>query len=217
MNADFETMRDAMVESQLRTVGVDDPRVIKAMANVPRETFVPAEKQRLAYADTLLGLGGGRALNLPMATGRLLTAMRLTGDEHVLVVGGATGYAAALCAELAKSVVMVEADADLIAKAREALAGYDTIEIVEGELAAGHAASVPYDAILVDGLVEHIPDALVEQLGDGGRLGAAVLEDGISRLTIGRKSGDAFGASAFAEAQAAVLPGFERPRAFVFQ
>lgn len=216
MKSDFETMREAMVESQLRTVAVDDPRVIRAMAQVPREQFVPAGKEGLAYAETLLPLGGGRALNLPMATGRLLTALRLTPGDHLLIVGAASGYSAALCAGLVKSVVALEEDDALAGTAKTALATYANVEVAKGPLNAGWAASAPYDAILIDGLVEHIPEAVVDQLADGGRLAAALLEDGISLLTIGRKTAGAFGTSGFADAQSADLPGFERPRAFIF-
>lgn len=217
MNSDFETMREAMVESQLRTVAVDDPRVIRVMAQVPREQFVPAGKERLAYAEMLLPIGGGRALNLPMATGRLLTALRLTPDDRLLIVGAATGYSAAICTGLAKFVVALEQDDALAGAAEKALAAFGNVAVAKGPLNAGWAASSPYDAILIDGLVEHIPEAIVDQLADGGRLAAALLDDGISRLTIGRKTADAFGVTGFADAQAADLPGFERPRAFIFQ
>jgi protein-L-isoaspartate(D-aspartate) O-methyltransferase len=205
-----------MVESQLRTTAVDDLRVVKAMGHLAREAFVPAEKSALAYADMLLPLGGGRRMNLPMATGRLLTELRLTPEDHVLVVGAGSGYSAALCAELAKSVVALEEDAEIAAIGSDALGALDTVESVSGPLAEGWAAGAPYDAILVDGAVEHLSDAITDQLADGGRLAAALIEDGVTRLVYGRKQGGSFGAAAFADALAASLPGFERPKAFVF-
>ncbi len=99
----FEPMRRAMVASQLRTTGVNDPRVIAAMGEVARERFVPAERAALAYADATVPLANGRALNPPMALGRLLTEAQLQGDERALVIGAATGYAAAVLARLVGS------------------------------------------------------------------------------------------------------------------
>ncbi|HYZ48949.1 MAG TPA: protein-L-isoaspartate O-methyltransferase [Sphingomonas sp.] len=211
----FEAMRRAMVEGQLRTTGVNDPRVVAAMAVVPRERFVPAEWRALAYMDRPVPLGGGRALNLPEATGLLLTAATVRPSDRVLVVGAGTGYAAALLARLADRVVALEEDSQLLAAARLALAG-ERVEIVEGPLEEGWPAGAPYDLIMLDGLVEHIPDALVEQLHDGGRFICALLDDGASRLAVGRKSGGAFGLELFADCEAVTLPGFAKPKSFVF-
>jgi protein-L-isoaspartate(D-aspartate) O-methyltransferase len=216
MAHDFEAMRSAMVASQLRTTAVDDPRVVKIMAQVPRESFVPEAKKSLAYAEMLLPLSDNRRMNLPMATGRLLTELALKPDDHVLVVGAGSGYCAALCAGLAKSVVALEEDAALAGLGAKALGELTNVECVNGPLAAGWQGSAPYDAILIDGAVELVPDEIISQLADNGRLTAAVLEDGVTRLVFGRKQGDAFGYTAFVDAQAAVLPGFERPKAFVF-
>jgi protein-L-isoaspartate(D-aspartate) O-methyltransferase len=186
------------------------------MAEVPREEFAPEDKRALAYADLTLSLGNGRRLNLPMATGRMLNELALTRTDHVLVVGAATGYSAALCARLAKSVVALESDADLAAFARTALAPYANVEPVAGPLTEGWAKLAPYDAILIDGFVEHIPEAIVDQLAERGRLAAGLLDEGIVRLVYGRKQGGGFGTIAFADAQSAPLPGFARPKAFVF-
>lgn len=213
MSHDFEAMRLAMVESQLRTTAVDDPRVVRAMAAVAREKFVPEDKAALAYAEMLVPIGNGRRMNLPMATGRLLTELALTPDDTVLVVGSGSGYAAALCAELAKTVIALEEDETL---GTGALAAYENAEQVHGALAEGWADAAPYDAILIDGAVEHLPEALIQQLADGGRLVAGIVEDGITRLVYGRKHGTAFGTAAFVDAQSASLPGFERPAEFVF-
>src|SRR4051812_11414157 len=100
----FEPMRRAMVASQLRTTGVNDPRVVEAMGEVPREDFVPPERLALAYADAQVPLVPGRALNPPMALGRLLTEARLRGHERALVVGAATGYAPAGLAPLGRAM-----------------------------------------------------------------------------------------------------------------
>jgi protein-L-isoaspartate(D-aspartate) O-methyltransferase len=211
----FEPMRRAMVASQLRTTGVNDPRVVEAMGEVPRERFVPHERLALAYADALVPVAPGRALNPPMAVGRLLTEARLRGHEHALVIGAATGYSAALLARLVVSVVALEEDEELHAFARKALDG-SGVELVRGSLARGHAKGAPYDFILIDGAVEQVPLAIVEQVRDGGIVALALLEDGVSRLATGRVVAGAFGATIFADAETAPLPGFEKPRGFSF-
>lgn len=212
----FETMRRAMVESQLRTTGVNDPRVVAAMAAVPRERFVPAERRALAYMDRPVALGGGRELNLPEATGRLLTAAQVSGEDRVLLVGAATGYTAALLDKLAGAVIALEVDPALCASARGNLADAPKVELVEGPLAEGWAAKAPYDLILVDGLIEHLPDALTAQLTDNGRLACALFDRGMSRLGLGRRAGAGFGLDLFADCEAVALPGFARPRTFTF-
>src|SRR5688500_15955377 len=126
----FEHMRRAMVASQLRTTGVNDPRVVAAMLEVPRELYVPEERRALAYADALVPIGSGRYLNPPMAVGRLLTEAHLRGHERALVIGAATGYSAAVLARLVTSVVAVEEEPELASFARGALAGTG-VELVE--------------------------------------------------------------------------------------
>jgi protein-L-isoaspartate(D-aspartate) O-methyltransferase len=211
----FEQMRRAMIANQLRTTGTNDPRVLAAIGEVPRERFVPPDRLALAYADALVPLKPGRDLNNPMALGRLLTEASPREGEQAMVIGAATGYAAAILSRLVGRVVAVEEDAELAAFAREALAGYP-VELIEGPLGEGHSGAAPYDLILIDGAVEQVPDALVAQLADEGRLAAAMLEDGVSRLSIGRKAGEGFGTAAFSDAAAAILPGFARPRTFTF-
>jgi len=211
----FEHMRKAMIASQLRTTGTNDPRVLAAMGEVPRESFVPAARAASAYADALVPLRPGRDFNSPMALGRLLTEAAPRPGERVLVVAAGIGYAAAVMARLAGPVTALEEDAELAAEARSALAG-SGVALVEGPLASGWPDSAPYDLILIDGAVECVPDALVAQLADGGRLAAGLLENGVTRLAIGRRAGEGFGMAAFADAAAAILPGFEKPRTFKF-
>ena len=211
----FEQMRRAMVASQLRTTGVNDPRVVAAMAEVPRERFVPSERRALAYADAMVPLGDGRCLNPPMAIGRMLTEARLRGHERALVIGAATGYSAAILSRLVASVVAVEEAPELAAFAREALAGTG-VEVVEGPLEQGHKAGAPYDFILIDGAVESVPQAIVDQIADGGEFSLALIDEGVTRLSVGRVVAGAFGTSAFADAAAAPLPGFRKPRGFIF-
>lgn len=211
----FEHMRRAMVASQLRTTGVNDPRVVAAMGDVPRERFVPQDRVTTAYADALIPLPGGRALNTPMALGRMLTEARLQGGEKALVIGAGTGYSAAVLAKLVSQVVAIEEDAGLAATARGALTD-GNVELVEGPLAQGRAESGPYDFILIDGAVEFVPQAIIDQVADNGQLAAAILDNGVPRISVGRVVGGAFGAIAYSDIAAPVLPGFTRPRGFSF-
>ncbi|WP_240953624.1 protein-L-isoaspartate O-methyltransferase [Sphingomonas sp. G-3-2-10] len=210
------SMRHAMVASQLRTNSVSDVRVVEAMARLPREQFVPEEHRGIAYRDTLLPLNGGRRQNSPLATGRLLTEAQIRSTDHVLLIGAAGGYSAAVLAEMAASVVALEEDSSLLAIARAALPDAGNVTLVEGPLAQGWAKAGPYDVILIDGAVGHIPDALIAQLKDGGRIATGIEDRGITRLATGRKTGGGFGLNEFADIECAVLPGFAKPRTFQF-
>jgi protein-L-isoaspartate(D-aspartate) O-methyltransferase len=206
---DFAAARLAMIESQLRPQGVTDHAVLLAMGEVARERFVPADAQSLAYADRAVPIGGGRFLAAPGVLGQLLNEMKPAPGQRALVVGAGTGYSAAVLAAIGVDVVAVESDPTAAARARDA--GF---QVIDGSLEAGHKKGAPYDLILIDGAVEVIPDVLVDQLADGGRLGTALIDRGISRLIIGRKSGGAFGYLSIGDAGAPRLPGFSRPAAF---
>ena len=205
-------MRRAMVASQLRTNAVSDPRVVAAMAEVPRERFVPADLAAAAYSDLALPLANGRELNLPMSLGRMLTELHPAPQDRALVIGAATGYSAAVLSRLAGSVVALEEDGSLAMAAPDASA----VQWVQGTLAEGWTAGAPYDVILIDGAVEQVPQRIVDQLADGGRLAVALLEAGVSRLSVGRHVGGAFGLAAFADADSVRLPGFAPPPKFTF-
>lgn len=209
----FEQMRRAMVVSQLRTTGVSDARVVSAMGSVPRERFVGPDRAALAYLDTPVPLGGGRALNPPMVTGRLLTEAQIAPGEKVLLIGAATGYAAAVLVALGAEVTAVEEDPALIAMGK---AAGGSATWVEGPLSAGYAAGAPYSLIVIDGAVEEVPAPIVDQLADGGRLVGAIVQDGVTRLVSGVRIGKGFGTKAFADADAVRLPGFARPKTFSF-
>lgn len=211
-----ETMRHAMVSSQLRTNAVSDQRILVAMNTLPREDYVPAEVRGIAYRDTALPVAGGRAINLPMVTGRLLTEAYLERGDRVLLIGVAGGYTAAILAEIVADVVAVEEDATLAALAREALAGTANVRIVEAPLAAGAADHGPYDVLVIDGAIEHVPDALVGQVKTGGRVVTGLVENGVTRLATGRKTDGGFGLSAFLDSDCIVLPGFAVPQGFRF-
>src|SRR5437762_8039657 len=208
---DFAAARAAMVESQLRPQGVSDPAVLRAMASVPREQFLPDHSRPLAYVDRAVAIGPGRFLAAPAVLGQLLTQMAPERGQRALVVGAGTGYSANLLAAMGLDVVAIESSAELAARAREL-----GLEVVEAPLEAGHRKGAPYDQILIDGAVEVIPEAIIAQLADGGRLGAGLLDRGVTRLIIGRKAGGAFGYLSIGDAGAPALPGFTRPKAFTF-
>jgi protein-L-isoaspartate(D-aspartate) O-methyltransferase len=214
--ADTVAMRHAMVASQLRTTGDDDERIVTAMANLPREPFVPAASRNLAYRDTAIPLGGGRYLNTPMATARLLTEAEILPDDRVLLIGAATGYAAAVLVRLGARVTAVEEVPALAATARDTLAGLDVVEVVEGPLPEGHAAGAPYDVLFVDGAVEQLPDTLLAQLRPTGRIATGLIDNGVLRLATGRRTSKGAGLVPFADAECVPLPGFAPPPVFRF-
>lgn len=212
----FEAMRHAMVASQLRTNAVSDVRIVEAMARIPREAFLPTEHRTIAYRDGLLPLGGGRSQNTPLATARLLNEAAVRPGDRVLLIGAAGGYTAALLAALGASVVALEEDASLLAVARGALAGVANVELVQGSLVEGWAQGAPYDLLVIDGAVEHVPDAVVAQLKPGARAVSGVIDRGVTRLAAGRRSEGGFGMVDFLDLECAILPGFVRPRSFQF-
>ena len=207
----FTAARRAMVDSQLRPQGVTDQALLEAMGKVEREKFMPAEVRPLAYIDRSLALGGSRFLAPPAVLGQLLTQMMPLPGEHALVVGAGTGYSAAVLQAMGLDVVALENAPELAAQARA-----NGLTVVEGSLEAGHKAGAPYHIILIDGAVEHIPEAITAQLADGGRLGGALSDRGVNRLIVGRKAGGAFGYLSIGDAGVAALPGFTRPRTFTF-
>lgn len=208
---DFAAARAAMVENQLRPQGVTDPAVLDAMGSVPREEFLPKHTRPLAYVDRAVAIGEGRFIAPPAVLGQLLTQMMPERGQRALVVGAGTGYAVAVLTHMGLDAVGLESSAELLSRSRELGIG-----LVEGPLDAGYEKAAPFDQILIDGAVEQIPDALVAQLADGGRLGAPLVERGITRLIVGRKAGPAFGYLSVGDAGVPALPGFSRPRAFTF-
>ena len=208
---DFATAREAMIESQLRPQGVADPAVLDAMRRIQRERFLPSQTRPLAYVDRAVAIGAGRFLPAPAVLGQLLTQMMPERGQRALVVGAGTGYSVAVLAAMGLDVIALESDAALAGAARDL-----GLAVIEGPLDAGHAANAPYDQILIDGAVDYIPDAIIDQLADGGRLGTALADRGITRLVVGRKAAGAFGTLSFADAGVPALPGFSRTQAFTF-
>lgn len=212
----FTARRRAMVESQLRTNDVSDPALIRAILAVPRERHVPAAQREVAYIDRPVPLSPGRSLNTPIATARLVDAVRVERGQRLLVVGAASGYCAAVIAEMGADVTALECDSALVALAREALGGVAGITLVEGPLEAGVESAAPFDAIVVDGAVEQLPDSLVAQIRVGGRAAFATIDRGVSRLCAGVRTAGGFGATPFVDSEAVVLPGFAAAKAFTF-
>ena len=208
---DFAAARAAMIESQLRPEGVTDRRVLDAMGEIARERFVPEPVRPLAYSDRAIALGKGRYLPAPAVLGQLLTAMATEPGQRALVVATGTGYSAAVLADMELTVVAVESEPELVEAAREL-----GVEIHQGPLEAGYRKGGPYDHILIDGAVEHIPGAILDQLAEGGRLGTALIDRGITRLIVGRKAGGAFGYLSIGDSGVPALPSFIRPKAFTF-
>jgi len=208
-------MRSAMIDSQLRTNDVIDPAVIGAMAAAPREAHVPAALAGVAYMDRAIALGHGRALNAPLVTGRMLVAAAIRPGHRVLLVGSATGYTAGLLALLGAEVHAVEEQSELMAAAQGAAVN-DNIRWTLGPLAAGAPEAAPFDRIIIEGAIETLPDALVAQLADGGRLIAARREGAVTRLVEGVKAGGTVALRSFADMDVAPLPGFAAPAGFQF-
>ena len=208
---DFAAAREAMVESQLRPQGVTDPAVLAAMGTIERERFLPSHTRPLAYVDRAVSIGEGRYLPAPPVLGQLLTQMMPLPGQRALVIGAGTGYSSAVLQRMGVQVTALESASALAAEARKM-----GVEVVEGPLEAGWADLAPYEQILIDGAVDYIPDAIVEQLADGGRLGTAIIDRGITRLVIGRKAGGAFGTLSIGDAGVPALPGFSRPKEFIF-
>jgi protein-L-isoaspartate(D-aspartate) O-methyltransferase len=219
---DYIAARHVMVENQIRTNRVTDPLVIEAMATVPREAFVPKALADVAYVDEAVPLGGGRYVMEPLVIARLLQAAEVTSTDVVLDVGAGTGYAAALLAAMASTVVALEPDADLAARARETLARLEaaTVSVVEGPLEEGCPAEAPYDVIFVNGAVADVPRALTDQLADGGRLVTVVAPAdpafGMGWGTLFTRLGGAISHTELFDAGTPILPGFARAPAFSF-
>jgi protein-L-isoaspartate(D-aspartate) O-methyltransferase len=184
--------RERLVE-ELAT-HIADRRVLAAVADVPRDLFVPRSMRGEAWENTSLPIGHGQTISQPTVVARMCELLELRGDEHVLDVGTGSGYHAAVLAKLAAHVVSIERHAALSRAAAEALAaaGIDNVELVVGDGSRGHAESAPYDAINVAAGSRHgVPAALVEQLADGGRL-VLPLDGGHQRLTLVRREGDRY-------------------------
>jgi protein-L-isoaspartate(D-aspartate) O-methyltransferase len=219
---DFAVLRQRMVDNQVRTSGVTDHDVIDTFLTVPRELFVSAADRPFAYADRELPLpssaGGGRTTMPPAQLARMVQLLPLPTDGKAMVVGCGGGYSVAILARLAGQVIAVEEDPTLAAAASEALraSGSVNARVAPARLVEGFAAEAPYDAILVDGAVEFMPEALIGQLAPGGALAAILREGGTSRAMLYERVGGEAARWPHFDAWAGLLPGFVRKPQFVF-
>lgn len=215
---DYAAQRRNMVDSQVRPSDVPDRRIQAAMAEVPRERFVPAARRAMAYAETAVEVVPGRFLLEPRTLAKLIALAEVDGEDRVLVVGCTTGYSTAVLARLAKKVMGLETDADLVRVATEALpaVGAANTEVVQGSLGDGHKPGAPYDVILIDGAVETVPEAILAQLAEGGRLVTVVQEGTQGRAHLFLKTQGHAGDRPEFDAVAPLLPGFRKPVGFVF-
>jgi protein-L-isoaspartate(D-aspartate) O-methyltransferase len=211
---DAAEQRTNMVESQVMPSDVTDRRILQAMGSVPRERFVPPVYATLAYMDEAVPLavsGTPRGLMPPRALAKLLQLADVAEKDRVLNVGAGSGYSAAVLAGMARSVVALECDSTLADEMRKTLGSLTigNVSVVLGELADGWPADGPYDVVLLDGSIAERPQALLEQLKDGGRLVGIVKSGGMGKATIWRRLGRSFDSWTAFDAAAPTLPGFE--------
>jgi protein-L-isoaspartate(D-aspartate) O-methyltransferase len=216
---DFSIARESMVKSQIRPNQVNDAEVLGAMAELPREAFLPKALHGVAYVDEDLPLGNGRYLMEPRILARLLQAAGVRATDVAMVIGCTTGYSAAVLSRLASAVVAIESDAKLAQAATDTLAelAIDTVAVITGELAVGCPKQAPFDVILLDGATCGISDAFVEQLADGGRLVAVVRESrAMGKAVLISRKGEIIARRELFDATIPWLPGFEPAPRFVF-
>ena len=214
---DFARARMLMVESQVRTADVTDARILHAMRTLPRERFTPAHQRTLAYADLDLEVAPGRALMRPRDMAKLIQVLTPRGGRG-LEIAGATGYGAAVLAACCDQVISLEPDGDLSFAARAALdgAGVGNVQTVSTAPEAGWADGAPYDIIVLNGAAEFIPQAWLDQLAPGGRLGVIVREGAAGSARVYTRAGDGIGYSTVFDAAPPLAPHLAKTPAFTF-
>lgn len=218
---DHAAARRMMVLGQITPNGVNDPPLVNAFREVPREAFLPPALAPRAYADEAVPLGGGRVLLAPMVLGRLLQLLMPSPGERALVLGAGTGYGAALLAQMGVHVTAIESDAGLAAAARAALPralACPPPEVLVADPAAGLPGGAPYRLMLIEGAVAQLPAAVTDQLGEGGRL--ALVRTGkagpVCRAVLIRRAGGSLSEHWAFETTCPPLPDFSPPPAFMF-
>lgn len=212
----FAARRTMMVDTQVRPSDVTKLPVIEAMLTVPREEFVPPSLRQVAYSGENLDIGQGRILLEPRTLSKLLDTLDIQPGELVLDLACGYGYSAAVIARIAEAVVAIESQEELAAEAERRLseAGIFNVAVLTAPLTAGAPKQGPYDVILIEGAVHEVPDSILEQLRDGGRIGAIFIEGALGVARIGHRiNGRTSWRYAF-NAAAPVLEGFSRAPGF---
>ncbi len=214
---DYTSRRRMMVDTQIRPSDVTKFPIIEAMLAVPRELYVPDALREAAYVDGNMDIGRSRVMLEPRTLAKILDAIDIQPDELVLDLGCGLGYSTAVMARMAEAVVAIEEDAGLAGDAQVLLSdqGVDNAAVMQGTLADGSPKHGPYDVVVVQGAVEHMPEGLLAQIKEGGRIAALFMEGALGVCRIGYKiDGEVNWRYAF-NAGAPVLSGFEKQRAFV--
>jgi len=216
--ADFAQRRRTMVDTQIRPSDVTSFTVIDAMLNIPREAFVPAGARDLAYVGGPVPLSAQRQLMEPRTIAKMLETLDVTPTDLVLEIAPGTGYTTALLARMAEAVVAVEEDPDLARDAEAALSAQevDNAAVLTGPLAEGSARNGPYDAIVAFAGVEQVPQVILDQLKEGGRILALFMDGALGEVRMGVKTHGVVSWHMEFNATAPVLPGFARTPGFVF-
>lgn len=212
----FAERRLMMVDTQIRPSDVTKFPIIDAMLSVPREDFVPAAMREAAYVGENLTLDDGRVVLEPRTLAKMLDALDVSNDELVLDIGSTLGYSAAVIAHMAEAVVAVEENEALATEAQAALTGSDVDNVVVhvGPLTDGAQQHGPYDVIVVQGAIKTLPQAIEDQLKEGGRIACLFMQGALGEVRIGRKQNNHISWRAAFNAGAPVLPGFDRQEAF---
>ena len=209
---DFSARRTMMVDTQVRPSDVTKFPIIEAMLLVPREDFVPASQREAAYMSENIELSGNRVILEPRTLAKMLDVLDIGQDELVLDIGAGYGYSSAVIAHMAQAVVALEEDNAMVEEAKDALvaANADNVVIEHGSLVAGAAEHGPYDVIIIQGGVSHLPQAIISQLKEGGRIACLFMEDALGEVRIGYKMDEHISWRRSFNAGAPVLNGFER-------
>lgn len=216
---DYALSRFNMIEGQIKTNRVTDPFVLDAMAEVPREDFVPTAKKGVAYIDDAVEVAPGRFMLEPMVLARMLEGCALKETDIVLDIGCNTGYSTAILAKIVSTVVALEEDEKLAKSASDTLnaLGVDNAVVVTGPMKEGVVKQAPYDVILFNGAVSEVPETIKNQLADGGRLVAVTAgKSTMSTVSVYTRNNELLSKRDIMEAGVSLLPGFEAEKGFSF-
>ncbi|MEM8800169.1 MAG: protein-L-isoaspartate O-methyltransferase [Pseudomonadota bacterium] len=208
----------AMIDGQLRPNRITDDRIIDAFASVSREMFMPKALKGVAYLDEDVEVAPDRYLMEPLVFARLLLAAQIKADDIILDIGCLNGYSSAVLAALGQTVVALETGTEQTERAASLLSDHDVSNAVcvEGALESGFPKEAPYDVIVIEGAVEHIPPSIIDQLNEGGRLVTVLSQNGVGKIFCGEKRDGGLVERLEEDAATPILPGFEKPASFAF-